>query len=106
MNIDKIYNTIEKITDSDDKRLLVTNYLTSCLPILESDREYLNKVIYNIAGLMSTEYIQSLAESDEINEILTIAGEMENPTDNNQDNLDLLIALIKSLNEHKTTEEN
>ena len=100
MNIDKIYNTIEKITDSDNKRLLITNYLISCLPLLEVSNNYLNKVIYNIASLMSAEYIQSLDENDEINEILTIAGEMEVPTDNSQDNLDLLITLIKNLNKN------
>lgn len=101
MNIGEIYNNIERISGSDDKRLLITNYLTSCLPILEVSNNYLNKAIYNIASLMSTEYVRSLDEDDEINEILTIAGEMEVPTDNSQDNLDLLIILIKNLNETK-----
>ena len=104
MNIGEIQNNIETISDSDKKRLLVTNYLTSCLPILTDSKDYLDAVIYNIAGLASTEYIQSLAEDDEINDIITIAGEMEVPADNNQDNLDLLINLIKNLGKPKTTE--
>jgi len=104
MNIGEVYKTIEIISDSDNKRLLITNYLTSCLPILTGSKEYLDAVIHNIAGLLSTEYVQTLDADDQINDILITACEIEDQVDDKHEKLMLLISLIENLNKSQPTE--
>lgn len=67
---------------------------TDELPSEDSDRR---AVAYRIAGLLSTRYAGTLSSNDKINEILTLASELEIPDDNNPAKWLELCKLVDSL---------
>jgi hypothetical protein len=59
------------------------------------DKEVERKTFaYNIASLLSTNYVRSLEENDPVIETLTLAGELEVPNDNSQKKWQELCRLI------------
>lgn len=78
-------------------RVEFTLYLKSALPQLNGEISEAVKTAYEITGLMNTDFAQSLDTSDPINEILTIAGELEVNPDNADDLRKELIVKIREL---------
>ena len=69
-------------SNAEDNRSKLILYLKDKITQLNGDIAEAVAAAYEIAGLMSTDYGQSLSSSDPIDEILTIAGELEiNPND-------------------------
>lgn len=66
-----------KQTDADTLRIKFTLYLKNQLERLNSDVAEAVEVAYNIAGLAATDFARLLDSADPIDEILTIAGELE-----------------------------
>jgi len=72
-------------------------YLKDQLVRLNGDMADAIKGAYEIAGLMATDFAQSIDSSDPIDEILTIAGELEVNPDNGEELRKELIEKIKQL---------
>lgn len=81
---------------SDDKKLELIGYLKSTVQLL-SDKETYQEAIYEIAGLMSLDYVRSLPNDDKLIEIMSIAGQLEVPADFTDSKLQHLVKLIKEL---------
>ncbi len=83
--------------DSERARAQFILFLKNKLVPLNGDINDATKVAYEIAGLMSTDFAQSLSTSDSIDEILTIAGELEINPHNAEELRVELIEKIQSL---------
>lgn len=97
MNVEKIYQSLDNIETNNTNRGLLINYLKECSSNIQKNTENKRVIAYDIAGLLSTKYAQKLNENDPIDKILTLAGELEvDSQDNNADWLEL-IDMINSL---------
>lgn len=97
MNIEKLYNSLDdNINPEINKNELIT-YLKSCAQLLLSDKTNRAGVAYEIAGLMSTKYARSLENDSELDEILTMAGELETEDASNDDRWMELVNKINDL---------
>lgn len=84
-------------SDAAQVRAQFTLLLKDKLAILKGEISEAVKGGYEIAGLMSTDFAQSLGSSDPIDEILTIAGELEIHPDNAEELRLELIEKIQAL---------
>ena len=80
MEIEKIYSALDGDGNIPEKRKAAINYLQECVDNLPNDPGERLKVAYKIAGLMSTNFALSLEDNDDIDQILTLAGELEVPS--------------------------
>jgi len=98
MDIEQTYEILDNKDGSSDKREVLIIYLRNSIESLVGDPELRAKIAYDIAGLMSTSYALSLKDGDPIEEILTLAGELEaNDSDVTEDKWKQLVTLINSL---------
>lgn len=82
MSEQSIFRTIENAKSSDTSRALLVDFLKSKLSALSESNDEVFQAAYEIAGLMATTYAQHLSDTDPIDEILTIAGELETKPEN------------------------
>jgi len=80
----------------DEKKLELVSYLKSAVQLL-SDKEKYQGAVYDIAGLMSSDYVRTLPNDDKLIEIMSLAGELEIPDDYTDQKLQSLIELINNL---------
>ena len=83
--------------DSERARAQFILFLKNKLVPLNRDINDAAKTAYEIAGLMSTDFAQSLNSSDPIDKILTIAGELEIHPSNAEELRAELIEKIQAL---------
>lgn len=79
MEMENLYNHLNSGSTPDAKRQELISYLKKICKDLPETAEERRTVAYDIAGLMSTTYAHSLAASDTLDAILTLAGELEAP---------------------------
>lgn len=96
MNTKTTYDFLDNNPDNNQNRLALINFLKDSLPLLKNDKDYYTAV-YNMAGMMSTKYVQSLSDDDIISQILGLAGELEAPDDDSENKLKILIDFIVNL---------
>lgn len=94
--MDSVYERIDHLAD-EQSRAEITSYLKALLPALSGDLERSTSAAYAIAGLMATEYARNLKNDDPIDEILTIAGELEIGPPNAQELRQELVSKIEAL---------
>lgn len=82
----------------EESRIKVTTFLKEQLVPLSGDLDQAVGAAYGIAGLMATDYARNLKTGDRIDEILSIAGELEIYPDNAEELRGELIAKITALN--------
>jgi hypothetical protein len=97
MNIEKIYNLLNNEFEPSAKRVELISYLKRCIEPLPSDDDERRSIAYNIAGLLSTNFAESIHNDDPINEVLILAGELETPDENNAQKWEELIKLVNKL---------
>lgn len=86
----------------DQQRSLAINYLQNVRARFNSDMEHDRLVAYEIASLMSTAFITNIDTTDsDIEEIILFAGELEAPSDNYDEKIRRLQAMIEKLSEEK-----
>ena len=73
-------------SDTEHARLTLVAYLKDVVvEKLNKEPEQAANTAYKVAGLMATDFARSLEPSDPINEIFTIAGELEiNPPETSE----------------------
>lgn len=94
--MDNIYERIDNLSN-EQSRAEITSYLKALLPTLLGGLEQSISAAYSIAGLMATEYARNLKNDDPIDEILTIAGELEIGPPNAQELRQELVSKIEAL---------
>lgn len=72
-----IFHEIDSLDKTHARLTLVAYLKDATTEQLGNDPEQRVSAAYKIAGLMATDFAQSLDPSDPINEIFTIAGELE-----------------------------
>ena len=77
MIIKPIYTQLNSDHSNSEKRSLLISYLKEQIESLSQQNDERTKVAYEIAGLMSTRYIKSLNSDDILEQILSLAGELE-----------------------------
>lgn len=70
------YSTIFS-NSNKDSRANVVNFLRSKSTALQESADAAVNTAYDIAGLMATDFARQLSQDDPIDEVLTIAGELE-----------------------------
>lgn len=95
MNHD-FYEDSINLTD-EQFRSQVIDFLEKQLPTLSGDIELAVTAAYDIAGLMATKHARALSADDPIDEILTIAGELEINPENAEELRKELVDKIKAL---------
>lgn len=93
--IDDFFNEIDR--NEDDARETLVRFLKSQLARLDNDTPDAIRAAYEIAGLIATDFARTLNASDPIDEILTIAGELEINPDNAAELREELIEKISRL---------
>lgn len=84
MNIDKLYSLLDSNASSADQRRELVTRLKMCAAKLPDDESDRRLIAYKLAGLLSTHFVKSLDSDDAIDEILTLAGELEIPDDDSE----------------------
>lgn len=74
---DKLNNPVLIKDETQKLRLLLISVLKDFAYALERNPGSGTEIAYKIAGIMATEFARCLNENDTIDEILTIAGELE-----------------------------
>lgn len=97
MNIDKIYESLDRGFDINSKRAELMTYLKDSVNELPDNDDERREIAYNIAGLLSTDFARNLSENDILEEILTLAGELEIPNQHNNKKWLQLINLVNKL---------
>ncbi|MBM3210133.1 hypothetical protein FJZ39_02230 [Candidatus Saccharibacteria bacterium] len=75
-NYDKLFTSLNERRPSEYESLLISvlqEFSTQLVKNPEKDTE----IAYNIAGLMATDYARTLPQGSLLDEIFTIAGELE-----------------------------
>lgn len=93
--IDDLFDEIGR--NEDDAREKLVRFLKSQLARLDNDTPDAVQAAYEIAGLMATDFARTLNTSDPVDEILTIAGELEINPDNAPELREELIEKISRL---------
>ncbi len=96
MNNKTIYDFLDNNPDNNQNRLALINYLKNNIQSLGDNEKY-SETVYNMAGMMSANYVHSLPDDDILMQILTLAGELEVEDENTNENLNHLIYLINQL---------
>lgn len=95
--IDKnLYNVIDQLS-SDQARVKMVLYIENQIPALSGTIDQAINTAYSIAGLMATSYARNLEDDDPLNEILTVAGELEIGADDASELRDELLEKISAL---------
>lgn len=76
-NESEIFEHLTHESDIAKSRQMVVSYMKSLLPLFETLSSDTYNAAYELAGLMATDYARRLNSDDPIDEILTIAGELE-----------------------------
>lgn len=82
MDIEKLHSSLDNETISNTQRQELIAYLKASIDTLPEDEGDRRTVAYEIAGLLSTHFAKSLDSHDTLDEILTLAGELEVPDEN------------------------
>lgn len=96
MNYDQLFAQMNTEVSSEVRNDVVS-FLRHCLVELKANQYSTTDIAYDMAGLMATDYIKSLATDDPIHHILTIAGELEIKPPNADTLRNELIATIEQL---------
>lgn len=83
--------------EAHNSRVELLRYLTQAASDLRTSTDTTQQTAYNIAGLMATDFARSLPDDDPIEEIFTIAGELELMPQNHEQLRDELITKIAAL---------
>ena len=86
-----IYTRISSEKDDLNARSTIVDFLKEEVKHLDPDS------FYTIAGLLSTDFAQKLPNNDPLEEILTLAGELEVSSDQTAEKINLLTSLINKL---------
>lgn len=97
MNIEKIYNFLDSEFDPNTKRVELVSYLKHCIESLPNNDNERQSIAYNIAGLLSTNFAESIHNNDPVNEVLILSGELETSDENNAEKWEELSKLIDKL---------
>lgn len=92
-----IFNQINLASTSEQSRQLLVAYLKESIPAIEESSEKSVVCAYAITGIMATDYARTLATDDPIEEILSIAGELETNPTNTEELRRELASKIKAL---------
>lgn len=94
-----MYESLYEILNNEasDSRTALLEYLMQAANEMEEHRDLTKEIAYNIAGLMATDFARDLADGDPIEEILTIAGELEVMPQNHDALRAELVTKIKAL---------
>ena len=96
MNIDQLHETLDnKHIDSDLKREKLVVFLNEYIVSVENNPEKRKSLAYDIASILATDYARFLNVDDTIDNILTLAGELE--IDYEAKAWETLSSMIKSL---------
>jgi hypothetical protein len=94
---DKLYESLDSSEPNESKRIKLISYLKECIEELPANDEERRKVAYDIAGLLSTKFAQNLSEDDVFEDILTLSGELEVESREDDEKWSHLINLIERL---------
>ena len=86
---EKIINKFENLKKNGDvemNRQEIIDFLKLQIENNKKNPENSEEIAYNIAGLLSLESVHSLDENDPIIDALTMAGELELPSEHRSDN--------------------
>lgn len=81
MEIEELHHSLDSNKGHESLRQDLIAFLKECRATLPEELEERSRVAYAIASLLSTSFAQSLSQSDIIDSILTLAGELESPDD-------------------------
>ena len=95
MDIEKLYETLDDEVSTESRRTNLEIFLKTTIKTLsKTDRR---DFAYSVAGLLSTNYAQSLSRDDLMDRILTTAGEIEVSNDIDDFVWNEFCAMINSL---------
>lgn len=95
-NIDQLHNTLnDKNIESNFKQRELVAFLKNQTKYPVNGADECKLIAYTIAGLLSTEYAHTLNISDALDQILTLAGELE--VEYEEEKWTLLIKMIQLL---------
>ena len=77
MNTEHIYNILNTRHGEAEQRNKFGHFLREQITRREADPAHERQVAYDIAGMLSTQFAESLPEDDPYMEIMVIAGELE-----------------------------
>lgn len=97
MDINKLLHSLDGGLSPDKKRQELIAYLKTCVDTLPSDEDGRQAIAYNMTSLLSTDYARSLTGTDTVDEVLTLAGELEVPDDNSSAKWTELCKLVHAL---------
>lgn len=92
-------NLYNRLNDSSKDARENRDLLVAHLKVLAEriNPNTIDTVVYEIAGLLSTSYARSLSENDPLEDILTLAGELEVPSEDKDEKINTLKQLIAQL---------
>ena len=78
MNREELFSHLNTppLFTSENRRVLVA-FLKDQASIITAHPELTTRIAYGIAGILATDFARNLPEDDPVDEILTIAGELE-----------------------------
>lgn len=97
-NYDNLFRSLDTLNDtSQDSKEELISFLRGEATKLRLHPERSIEIAYTITGLLATNFARALPENDPIDEILTIAGELEVNPENADELRDELIRKIGAL---------
>ena len=97
MNIENLHNSLDDESTPEVHRQELVAFLKDCSNNLPEGNDERRQIAYAIAGFMSTEFARSLDPSDPLDQILTLAGELEVPDEDTESKWQEFRRLIHSL---------
>jgi len=97
MNIENLYNKLNSKENSSEKRHEIITFLKKIANNIPTAPAKRQDKAYEIAGLLSTDFARSLSAEDPIDNILTLAGELEVRDEQEAQKWEELLRLINSL---------
>lgn len=82
MDIEKLHNSLDKESTPNIQRQELITHLKATVDTLPENEDERRAIAYDIAGLLSTHFAKSLDSNDLLDQILTLAGELEVPNQN------------------------
>lgn len=92
------FKSIDGASSALESRQRLVQILRDKASELQSNPDDYAEIAYQIAGFLATNFAQQLSSDDPIDEILTIAGELETSPDNAVELRKELLQKINSLN--------
>lgn len=81
MDIEQLHKYLDVESYKSTQRGELIDYLKTAIKTLPESKSDRSNFAYNVAGLLSTNFAQSLDSNDSLDNILTMAGELEIPND-------------------------